>query len=221
MRERDIDRAVQGCTAAHRRLAGHIGSLHEVGDLDATQASLLPGWTIAHVLAHLAANAESHVRVLEGAERGEVLDQYEGGSEARSAAIEAGSRLDVAALVGAVVDSMARLESAWGRAAERAWDGRWRSPLGPEFTIGELPFRRWREVEMHHHDLGLTGFGIDDWSPEYVKRELALRSIEWTSRHPMGLTSLPAAAMRLSPPMRLAWLMGRAVPPGLEPVRFG
>ena len=221
MRERDIDRAVQGCTAAHRRLADHLGSLLASGALDGSQPSLLPDWTVAHVLAHLAANADSHVRVLDGAARGEVLDQYEGGFAARNAGIEDGARRDVAHLVTAVGDSIARLEEAWGRAGARAWEGRWRSPLGPEFPIGELPFRRWREVEMHHHDLGLAGFGVDDWSPEYVKRELALRTIEWTSRQSMGMTKLPDAAMQLSPAARLAWLMGRAVPPGLDPVRFG
>lgn len=221
MRAQDIDRAVEGCTAAHRGLADHLGSLLATGAIDGAQPSLLPGWTVSHVLAHLAANADSHVRVLEGAARGEVLDQYEGGFSARNAGIEDGARMPVGELVAAVGASIGRLESAWSAAAARGWQGRWRSPLGPELSIDDLPFRRWREVEIHHYDLGLAGFGIDDWSPGYVTRELALRTIEWSAKQAGGAAPLPAAAQRLSPNHRLAWLMGRAVPEGLEPVRFG
>lgn len=221
MRKQDIDRAVLGCTQAHRHLVQHLRTLQSDNVLDPSAPSMLPGWSVAHVLAHLAANADSHVRVLDGAARGEVLDQYEGGPAARAAAIEVGSHKDVVQLVGAIGDSCARLERAWSVAAERGWEGRWRSPLGPELAVGELPFRRWRETEVHHADLGLPGFGYEDWTPEYVTRELALRTIEWSSRQPMGMTSLPKVALQLSPAVRLAWLMGRVVPVGLDPVTFG
>jgi maleylpyruvate isomerase len=221
MRQQDIDRAVLGCTQAHRRLVDHLDGLLRAGALNPSSPSLLPNWSVAHVLVHLAANADSHVRVFDGAARGEVLDQYAGGFAARNAAIEEGVGKDAAQLVGEIGDSCARLEQAWAVAAERGWEGRWRSPLGPELAVTELPFRRWRETEVHHADLGLDGFGFDDWSPEYVKRELALRTIEWSSRQPMGMTSLPKVALQLSTTTRLAWLMGRVVPAGLEPVTFG
>ena len=73
---------------------------------------------------------------------------------------------------------------------------------------------------MHHADLGLAGFDLDDWSSRYVAEELRIRTMEWTSRQPMGLATLPEAALRLAPAVRLAWLLGRAVPDGLEPVQY-
>ncbi len=48
-------------------------------------------WTVGHVLTHLARNAESHVRMLEGATMGEALEQYAGGYDQRAADIEAGA----------------------------------------------------------------------------------------------------------------------------------
>jgi hypothetical protein len=36
--------------------------------------------------------------------------------------------------------------------------------------VNVVPLRRWREVELHHADLGL-GFGYADLSSAYVARE--------------------------------------------------
>jgi hypothetical protein len=40
-----------------------------------------------------------------------------------------------------------------------------------------------------------------------------------TSRTPMGLSTLPEAALRLGEAERLAWLLGRHVPNGLDPLQ--
>ena len=53
-----------------------------------SQPSLLPGWTRAHVLGHLARNADALVRTLEGTRRGERVPMYAGEAE-RAADIEA------------------------------------------------------------------------------------------------------------------------------------
>ena len=39
----------------------------------------------------------------------------------------------------------------------------------------------------------------------------------WAARRPMGMTKLPSEAMAVTPAHRLAWLLGRADIPGLEP----
>jgi maleylpyruvate isomerase len=69
---------------------------------------------------------------------------------------------------------------------------------------------------VHHADLG-AGFGPDDWPAAYVRKELARQVMRWRGTHAMGLTELPAAALALPPARRLAWLLGRAAVPGLEP----
>lgn len=223
MNETDLDHHLAGCGAAHRRLIGHLEALLGSGTLtDTTVAtpSRLPGWSVGHVLTHLARNADSHTRVIDGALRGEVTDQYAGGAAGRGAEIEAGAARGAEALVDDVRTSIVHLETAWGRATEQGWQGTWRSPAVGERPLFELAFRRWREVEVHHADLGLPGFDIDDWSSRYVAEELRIRTMEWTSRQPMGLTTLPQAALRLAPAVRLAWLLGRVTPEGLDPVQY-
>ena len=39
-----------------------------------------------------------------------------------------------------------------------------------EMPLAGWPFRRWREMEIHHSDLGL-GFTPDDWSAGFVALE--------------------------------------------------
>ena len=46
-----------------------------------------------------------------------------------------------------------------------------RAVSGALLPLEMLPFSRWREVEIHHVDLGL-GFGYQDWSEGFVAEEL-------------------------------------------------
>jgi maleylpyruvate isomerase len=183
---------------SHARLAETLAGLT---DDDARGPSLLPGWTVGHVLTHLARNADSHVRLLEAAAGGEVADQYAGGDVQRAADIEAGAGRPAAELVADVMDTAARLERTWDATPEEAWrtgQGRMSSGLWP---VAELPFRRWREVELHHVDLGL-GYGPSDWPEAYLAEELD-----------RTLASRSADERR----RLLAWLVGRAGVPELGP----
>ena len=79
-----------------------------------------------------------------------------------------------------------------------------------------MPLFRWREVEVHSSDLG-DKFSATDWNPTYVRYDLPRMTMLQTSRKPMGMTSLPEIALRLAETQRLAWLLGRLTPDGLEP----
>jgi len=94
------------------------------------------------------------------------------------------------------------------------WRGEGLSVFGP-VAVADLPFRRWRETTLHHTDLGL-GYGWSQWPAAYVRLELARMTMQWASRKPMGLTSLPPAPMALPDAQRLAWLTGRTSIEGLE-----
>src|ERR1041385_1496073 len=72
---------IEGIRAAQERL---LAAIENLTDDDMRAPSMLPGWTRGHVLTHVARNADSVVRRLEGAARGEVLDQYEGGAKGRA-----------------------------------------------------------------------------------------------------------------------------------------
>ena len=183
-------------------------------DNDARRPSLLPDWTIAHTLTHIARNADSHVLMLEAASRGTVGAQYPGGLEQRSAEIEAGVERPAAELVSDIIESNSRLEAAWLAMPDGGWEGVGLSVFGP-VPINDLPLRRWRETVVHHADLGLA-YSWRDWPADYVRVELARRTMEWASRKPMGLTTLPRIALGLSEHERVAWLLGRATVEGLD-----
>jgi maleylpyruvate isomerase len=203
--DQDLDRNITGAAAAHQRLLARLDAL---ADFDPRQPSLLPAWTVGHVLTHLARNADSGIRMLDG------LDQYEGGADGRQADIEAGAGRSRDELVADVRGSIWRLEQRW--AQEPAWDGPPAVAIAGVVPRHELPFRRWRETEVHHADLGL-GYTFAEMPADYVRLELRRLEMQWKARQPMGLTPLPDAMLHRSPHERLAWLMGRIEVPGVPP----
>ncbi len=197
---------LDGCRRAHRRLTA---TLNTVTDEMVARPSRLPDWTVGHVLAHLARNADSHIRRISGARRDEVVDQYPGGYEGRAAEIEAGRGRSARELVNDVTATAAALEAAWDTLDDVTWARYSRAVSGALLPIERLPFSRWREVEVHHADLGL-GFTYRDWSEEFVAGEL-----------PRALAGLPPRLADPAARRRLcAWLLDRTSDPGpltLEP----
>lgn len=182
--------SIGGAKRAHARL---VATLADLTDAAARAPSRLPDWTVGHVLTHLARNADSHIWLLEQAALGRMVDQYPGGAAQREGDIAAGADRPAADLVADVRGACTRLEAAWDATTEETWgNGRGRYGGGVERPIADLPFHRWREVEVHHADLGL-GFTWRDWDGAYVAEEL------------QGL----ADAHTLT-----AWLLGRHVPDG-------
>jgi maleylpyruvate isomerase len=212
--ERELDEVIAGCAAAHQRL---LADLEPLTDEEVAAPSELPGWAVGHVLAHLARHADSQARVLAAAAEGEPAERYPGGREQRSSEIEAGAARPAAEQVADIRRGIWALESAWATLPAAGWELAGTSLGAPE-PVAELPFKRWREVEVHHADLGRPSFTVDDWADAYVRRELARAEMAWTARRPMGLTALPPAALALPPKRRLAWFMGRLTGDGLEPV---
>ena len=207
----EVRRDVRGATLAHEEL---LVGLSGLTDAAVRRPSLLPGWTVAHTLTHIARNADSHVLMLQGAQRGAVAAQYPGGLEQRNADIEAGVDRSAEQLVADVGESNARLQATWLAMTEDGWNGQGSAGFGP-VAVNDLPFRRWRETVVHHADLGL-GYSWRDWPADYVRIELGRLIMLWASRKPMGLTTLPATAVALSDHERAAWLLGRAAVDGLD-----
>jgi maleylpyruvate isomerase len=153
--------------------------------------------------------------MLQGAERGEVMTQYANGVQSRNDDIEAGARRSADELVSDVRATIYGLEATWANTTAQGWQGRGISLMG-EVPMTDLVFRRWRETEIHRADLGL-GYTSADWPTEFVRLDLVRMTAQWASRKPMGLTTLPAAALALPPAQRLAWLWGRIEVAGLQP----
>lgn len=209
--DRMLNQHVSGCAAAHQRL---LSSLDDLTDVECRGPSLLPGWSRGHVLTHLARNADSHTHLLIAAGQGQIAEQYPGGLQARNQAIEDGSGRSAIDLTNDVRSSIYALEAAWAGATPTTWAGEGRTARGGVIAMSDLVFMRWREVEVHHADLG-RDFGWQQWSDLYVRLELDKQLMIWRSRKPMGLTVLPETAMKLLPAHRLAWLLGRVDVEGL------
>jgi maleylpyruvate isomerase len=193
----EIDKVV----AAHARLLQH---LDVVAQTDVRRPSLLPGWTVAHLLTHMARNADSHVRRTEAAIAGVVVDQYPGGREGRAADIEVGAQRSPDEILDDVRTSALALDAAWRSVPDGAWAIVSRDVGGRERMLAELPSRRWQEVEVHLVDLD-TGVSYRDWSDEFVASWLP-RLQEWMRRATGDAAPLPHLE---DPREELAWLYGR------------
>jgi maleylpyruvate isomerase len=188
----------EGVRVAHERL--HV-TVAGVGDETARRPSRLPGWTVGHVLTHLARNADSVVRRLSGAAEGRTVEQYEGGEAGRDAGIEAGAGRPVNELVADVLAADAAVDRLVAALPAEVWDRPVRRS-GPGGTVPaeRLLFSRWREVEVHHVDLGLA-YTPADWPAELVAMMLP------------GL--LDGLADRADPAALAAWALDRGPAPTL------
>ena len=189
------------CRDAHQQLATVA---QQLSDFDVGQPSLLPGWTVGHVVTHLARNADAMVRRIEAAQRGEVVEQYVGGVAGRAAEIESGAKRAAADLFADVVASSAQLDDVFASLDGDDWARPVRTLAGGEHPVSDLPFHRWFEVEIHSVDLH-CGFEPGDWSERLVQRVLP--------RLVRGL------AARADQRVLMAWLLGRGPAPELTPWR--
>jgi maleylpyruvate isomerase len=189
----------EACRAAHGRLLATLSSLT---DAQAHAPSRLPGWTVGHVLSHLARHADSVVRRLEASVRGEMIDQYEGGAAGRAAAIEAGAGRTARELTDDVRAGLAAVEAALAAMPADAWERETRGVDGVVQPASLVAHRRIREVEIHHVDLGL-GYEPANWPDEFVAQMLT--------------DQLPSLASRADSRQLLAWLIGRGDAPELPP----
>lgn len=159
---------IDGCARAHQRLRVVAGGF---ADDDISRPSKLGGWTVGHVLTHLARNSEAMCRRIEAAARGEIVDQYAGGAAGRDAEIDAGAARAAREIELDVVVWSDRLDDLFGSLPDGVWDRPVRTVGGREHPASLLPFRRWREVEVHLVDLD-AGLSPRDWPQEFVDRAL-------------------------------------------------
>ena len=211
---RDLQRELDGVHAAHGAI---VVALDGLTDDQARRPSLLAGWSVGHVLTHLARNADGMRAMLDGVARGEVVAQYPGGGAQRNADIEAGAGRPAAELAADVATSAAAWEAAAAALTAEQWATGKGGAFGGTTPIREVPFRRRREVIVHGTDLGFDGdAGWSLWPADFVRAELGRMTMQWAGHQPMGMTKLPPQALAVPDAHRLAWLFGRATISGLE-----
>jgi maleylpyruvate isomerase len=136
-----------GDGAAHLR-----GLMARMGDDAFAARSGLDGWSRAHVLTHIARNADGMINLLTWARTGVETPAY-AGVDARNADIEAGATRAPAVIRDDVVDSSDRLAQAVREMPAKAWAATVRNVQGTEIPATDIPWIRAREMWIHAVDL--------------------------------------------------------------------
>jgi maleylpyruvate isomerase len=191
---------------SHARLGASLADLTEE---QARAASLLPGWSRGHVVTHLSRNADALRRLTLGALNGVPAEMYPGGPEARNAAIEEGADRPVELLVADHDFAGSRLLADLRGLPSEVLDTpvAWRKPIAAR----DLAMLRWKEIEIHHLDLGL-GYTASDWPPQFVEATLS------TELPGLSKTGIDVEVPDLPRHELLAWLVGRPTRNGLPDI---
>jgi maleylpyruvate isomerase len=148
------DAAVRWWTAGERAVATLVDRM---SDDEFAAPSALPDWSRAHVVAHLARNADALVNLLDWARTGVETPMYPS-REARNAGIEATAALSPAALREDYTAACARFAEAVDSTPASAWAATLRNMQGGSISARDVPWMRAKEIWVHGVDLaaGLT-----------------------------------------------------------------
>ncbi len=206
-----------------------IRSVDSLSDAAWAEPSLLPGWTRAHVVAHLALNAEGFARALKGVLDDEVVPVYPS-NESRDAEIEELAADDISEIRDRYFGATHHFRTLAGALDEDHWTGTiLRLPTGPEWPTRSLvPVRR-QEVEVHHADLGVAYTHLN-WPPDFSRwllnrttathaespdsADFAIRAFDLDETWEVGASTseITGSAADLA-----WWLIGRGTGEGLSP----
>jgi maleylpyruvate isomerase len=219
------ERVVGPVTAATERL---IATAEALDDDAIRDPSLCSRWSRAHVLAHVARNADGLANLLTWANTGVETPMY-ASAAARNADIEAGAGKALPELVDDLRTSAAEFSAAVTAMPDDGWERQVHT--GPAAAGAAVPARRilWlrlRELELHHVDLD-AGYAPDDWPVPFVARALpeSLKACDRRDEVPPfrvvvngaqvggtpGLSGDPSApTVYGEAPAVLAWITGRS-----------
>jgi maleylpyruvate isomerase len=188
----------------------------------------LPRWTRAHVVAHVARNADALGNLLTWARTGVETPMYDSPGQ-RDADIEEGATQSPDVLRFDLVDAEQRFAAAVTSLPDDAWWAEVRTRAGRVIRAAEVPWMRCREVWVHAVDLG-SGASFGDLPPALVDAFLTELSADFTARPDPGAIELVAAEgghwsigphgadeVTVQGPAHalLAWLLGREAGGGL------
>ncbi|WP_435283496.1 maleylpyruvate isomerase family mycothiol-dependent enzyme [Streptomyces koelreuteriae] len=214
-----LDRLTQG-TAAFE------ADVHWLTDQGLTRPSYLPGWSRAHVVAHVARNADALVNLLTWARTGVETAMY-AGPEQRAGEIEDGARLPAQELRADLLEADSRLHQELAALPDEAWGALVRTARGREVPASQVAWMRVREVWVHAVDLGAdTTFDavprdvcaalIDDVVTAFRARRdfppVELRAEEADRLWLLGASGGAAVVVTGDVPSLAAYATGRAVP---------
>lgn len=200
-----------------------LTTVEKIDDDAFAEPSSLPGWTRAHLVGHVARNAEALMRLATWARTGIENPMYADRAQ-RAAEIEEAAGFPPDRLRRELHETAEALDAALAQLTPEAWRSEVRSALGRAIPAAEVPWMRNREVWLHAVDLG-TGVTTADLPADLV--DLLLddvtgmlstkdgcpactlrptdRDREWQLGEAPALGEIAAPAARVA-----GWLTGRA-----------
>ena len=205
----DVDRATERLLRTAEALDGGVVST----------PSLMRGWTVGHVLTHVARNADAYTNLLTWARTGVETPAY-ASPAARAEGIEAGAARPLQDQIDDIRTAHERFADAAAAMPAEAWT--YHLPSTGQ-SAAAVPWARLREVEVHHVDLGLE-YTPADWSDAFALRLLreiisgaksdgpALVLRPFGVQHPMSIGTPDDSSPTVGGPTKslAAWLAGRA-----------
>jgi maleylpyruvate isomerase len=173
-----------------------VAGLPDAGFADPSE---LPGWSRAHLVAHLAANAAALRNLARWAATGKETPMYASPDE-RAQGIAEGATRPATALRTWSAQEAAALDRDLRRLSPGHWQRTIRTAQGREVAATEIPWLRAREVMVHAVDLA-TGTTFADLPADF------LAALEADIRGKRG-DDVPAVEATLAD--RVAWLAGRS-----------
>jgi maleylpyruvate isomerase len=148
-----------------------VGTASGLDDRSIRAPSLCEGWRRAHVLSHLARNADGLTNLVSWAVTGTPLAMYES-PQARDADIAAGSTRGAGEILTDITGSAQRFAAAAAGLAGPPEQVEVEMRTGRRVLGGQLPTLRLLEVVFHHVDLD-SGYTFADADPGFVRRAIA------------------------------------------------
>jgi maleylpyruvate isomerase len=180
-------------------------------------ASVLPGWSVAHVIAHVASNATGITRAVRAAMAGDPNPWVYETNASRDAEIDERAAWPASELRSLNADSTDDLRAAFAECPPDKWDVLLPRVIdGPPWSVADWMGARWREVEIHHTDMGV-GYTQADWTDDFVDYLQSVAvfdrdpEIAVTLRTPDGDTPIGGGGPVISGSKRdvVWWLIGR------------
>jgi maleylpyruvate isomerase len=165
---------------ARRGQAYFSRKLNELSNEELGAPSLLPGWSKAHVVAHVGYNARAIARLVEWAGTGVETPMYES-PEQRGAEIALGATLSPRALRHLSDHAAVHLDVSWRDLPAERWAERVKTALGRTVPVSETVWMRTREVWLHAIDLD-NGARFGDVPDVVFDRLLVDITTTWAAR---------------------------------------
>lgn len=179
-------------------------ALDRASDPDLAQPSALPGWTRAHVVAHVALNAEALSNLVRWARTGEETPMYPS-REVRDADIEELAGHDPEELRTRSRTASERLAEGLASLPPERWQARVRTMQGVEVPATTIVWMRTREVALHAIDLD-TGVGA-----HALGEDLASALVDDVVRQRSRTPDHPALSVRVADSDE-TWVVGQVGP---------